>query len=70
MRITLELTETEAIYVRDALVDKAIQLRTGPDDLVIQLDTFLSDPKVSERRKQNYQTLIRVRDYFGSRGIR
>ena len=58
MKITLNLlSETEAIYIRDALRDKAVQLRTRPNDTVISEQKFLDDPDVSERRKANYFTL-------------
>jgi len=66
MKITLNLTETEAIYIRDALRDKAVQLRTRPNDTVISEQKFLDDPNVSERRRANYFTLkdaINVLEY-------
>ena len=60
MKITLEVTETEAIYVHDALIDKAIALRTGRNEIAIKEEKFLRDPDVSERRKQHYLALRAV----------
>jgi hypothetical protein len=57
MKITLEVTESEAIYLRDALIDKSIALRTDRNGRIIKEEVFLNDQSVSERRKQNYFTL-------------
>jgi len=58
MKITLDLTTNEMITLRDALIDKSLALRTGPREIIIKEDIFLSNPEVSERRKANY-TLLR-----------
>jgi len=57
MKITLDLSENEAIVVRDALIDKSLALRTDAKDRLIRAEDFLNNPDISERRKVNYQTL-------------
>ena len=57
MKITLDLSENEAIVVRDALIDKSLALRTDAKDRLISAEDFLNNPDISERRKVNYQTL-------------
>jgi len=67
MKITLDLTETQAIYVMDALRDKSIALRADAKDRIVKEDEFLGNPDYSDRRKQNYLTLrdcIAVIDRF------
>jgi len=67
MKVTLDLTETEAIFVRDALIDKSIALRTDDKDRIIREDVFMDDPSVSERRKDNYHTLRTVANIISHR---
>jgi hypothetical protein len=57
MKFVFEITEEEAIYIRDALIDRSIELRTGPRDVVINEQKFLNDPEISDRRKRNYNAL-------------
>lgn len=57
MRVVLELTEFEAIVVKDALKDRAIELRTINDKLLSE-GYFLAT--ASDGRKQRYNTLKRV----------
>lgn len=67
MKITFDLTTSEAVVLRDALIDKSLALRTGDNGAVRREADFLNDPEVSDRRKTNYQTL---RDYAAElRGI-
>lgn len=55
MKITLDLTTEEAIFIKDALIDKSLDLRTVNDRLINESAFLESD--ASNRRKKNYLTL-------------
>ena len=57
MKVTLDLTEDQAIFIRDALIDKSIALRTTRDEKIVKEEVFLDNPEVSQRRKDHYNTL-------------
>lgn len=60
MKITLDLTESEAIFIKDALIDKSLDLRTianvNKSDVMLSESAFL-ESDASDRRKKHYMTL-------------
>ena len=61
-KITLELTSDEVGILRDAILDKALALRENKRGLQTREDEFLSDPDISDRRKDSYMFLHELAD--------
>lgn len=68
MKIKLELTEQEAILVRDALTDKRVGLRTIhlPKEKVLSEQEFLNSD-ITEKRRENYFSVCDVINMINAR---